>query len=145
MDQNVLSGNLLNRCLHQIYEQILTGDHEAGLRSVERLIYLVRYISRPAGSMTTVEKELQAISEVFHIHQIQLGVDENQQGPEQIVPVGSLLYEICQHGIELIHGGCQLSSLRVVTEETQITYTFTGNGKIYGGTINGGSGQRPAE
>ena len=112
---------------------------------MERLIYLVRYISRPAGSMTTVGKELRAISEVFHIHQMQLDMDRIQQGLDQIVPVGSLLYEICQHGIELIHGGCQLSSLRVVTGETQITYTFTGNGKAYGGTINGGSGQWPAE
>lgn len=145
MDQNVLSGNLLNRCLHQIYEQILTGDHETGLRSVERLIYLVRYISRPAGSMTTVEKELRAVSEVFHIHQIHLSVDDPQQRPERIVPVGSLLYEICQHGIELIHGGCQLNSLSVVMDEAQITYAFVGDGRIYGGMINGGSGQQPAE
>ena len=145
MDPNVLSGNLLNRCLHQIYEQILTGDHEAGLRSVERLIYLVRYISRPAGSMTTVEKELHAISEVFHIYQLPLTIEHSLHEADRIVPVGSLLYEICQHGIELIHGGCLLTSLNVAMEKAQITYAFTGDGTIYGGTIDGGSGQQPAE
>lgn len=140
MDQNVLQGNLLNRCLHQIYEQILTGEHEAGLRSIERLIYLNRYISHPAGSLTSVEQELQAITEVFQIHRVRLDVADRGQLPERFVPAGSLLYEICQHGLELLHSGCPLTGLTLSSETPQITYAFTDtDGTCYGGTINGGS------
>lgn len=136
---NRIQYGLISRCLHMIYGQLLTDETGLGLRSVERLIALVRYMARSDSLSSTLEEELQVIRQVFRIYQPDFRAELDGLDPRRPVAGGTLLYEVCRHGIELLHSSCPLQSLTLFqAQEPQLSYVFTdGAGRTYGGMIYG--------
>lgn len=139
MDQ--IEHDIITRCLHMVYGQLLTEEVGVGLWSIERLIFLVRYMTGP-GRPTTLQEELRAVQQTFQIYQVE---GENQfqvevRNVDLQTPVGrnTLLYEICQHGMELLHNGCRLQRIVLFQNGGHLAYTFTDiDGQTYGGTVYG--------
>ena len=136
---NNIEHDILTRCLHMIYTQLLTYSSDTALESIERLIYLIRYLSNPV-SQSTLAEELHTIQEVFNIYPASASfeIDCSSANPQTLVQRCAIVYEICQHGMELMHNGYALQSLSISQEPTQLTYTFTDTSQnIFRGTIYG--------
>ena len=91
----------------------------------------------------TLGKELNMIQEVFRIYQQNYGVaelkiDSNTVDLQSRVLRTSVVYEVCQHGMELLHSGIPLEKITFSQKRGYLTYVFSDtNGKTYGGTIDG--------
>lgn len=56
---NLIERDMLTRCLGPIYEQMLMGDTDAALASIEGVTWLVRYMAAGKSSQrATLENEL---------------------------------------------------------------------------------------
>lgn len=65
---NLIERDMLTRCLGPIYEQMLMGDTDAALASIEGVTWLVRYMAAGKSSQrATLENELRAVRAVFQI------------------------------------------------------------------------------
>lgn len=134
---NRIEYDMIARCLHIIYGQLLTEGAETGLRSVERLISLVRYMVKSELS-STLGEEAQMVQQVFQIYQPDFHMDFNGLDAWTSVVHSTLLYEICRHGMELFHNCCQLQRVALFRAEGHLAYTFTDlGGQTYGGMIYG--------
>lgn len=139
---NRIEQNIIIRCLHMVYGQLLAEEAGMGLRSIERLIYLVRYMVRPEAPTATLQEELCVIRQVFQIYraegEAEFQVEIRDADPRIHVERNTLLYEICQHGMELLHNGCHLQRVELFQNGGQMAYTFTDmDGQAYGGTVYG--------
>lgn len=137
---NIIERDIITRCLHVVYGQLLTEDAGVGLKSIESLIALVRYMARPESPVFTVQEELWVIGQVFQIYQAEDGpsfhVDAGGLDVHMQVKHNALVYEICQHGMELQHNGCQLRSVALFQDHGRLSYTFMdADGQSYEGMI----------
>ena len=106
---NLIERDMLTRCLGPIYEQMLMGDTDAALASIEGVTWLVRYMAAGKSS--------------------QRATLENEQRT-------AVLYEACQHGLELLHGGVDLRRLVLFRQREDLQYYFLDRDeRVYGGTI----------
>ncbi len=140
---NQIEHSILSRCLNAIYGELLTNKSDISLESMERLISLVRYMEDRESLQCTLGKELNMIQEVFRIYQQNYGVaelkiDSNTVDLQSRVLRTSVVYEVCQHGMELLHSGIPLEKITFYQKQGYLTYVFSDtNGKTYGGTIDG--------
>lgn len=137
---NHIEHDILTRCLHMIYSQLLTHHADAALESMERLIYLIRHMET-STAQATLQEELQTVREVFLIYRTSELLPDFQVActvpePRPTVSRNTVVYELCQHGMELIHSGCRLLGVTLTQEEGQLTYVFTdAEGGTYKGTV----------
>ena len=138
---NQIEQNLLTRCLGAIYGQLLTGSSDSALDSLEELTFLVRYMtdSHP-GQQVDLEEELYAVRTVFQICRPEAGTgietDASASDLRLQVDPTAVLYEICQHGLELLHSGVDLRKLALSHDGTCLRYCFFDReDHSYGGTI----------
>lgn len=142
---NRIEHDIIIRCLGIVYGQLLSDEAGHGLQSIERLTALVRYLAKAEPPVSALQEELQVIWQVFQIYQAEEGpefrVETRDLDPQMRVGHNTLLYEICQHGMELLHNGCQLRHVVVFQDGGQLAYTFTdADGQSYGGMIYGENG-----
>lgn len=102
---NLIERDMLTRCLGSIYEQMLMGDTDAALASIEGVTWLVRYMAAGKSSQrATLENELRAVRAVFQICRGEVGLETGVSGLDPYLEVKrtAVLYEACQHGLELL-------------------------------------------
>lgn len=139
---NGIEHDIISRCLHMIYGQLLTEEADVGLRSIERLIFLIRYMAKSEVPTATIQEELHVMQQVFQIYrgedETEFQVEIRDTDPRMHVGRSTLLYEICQHGMELMHNGCRLQRVVLFQNDSQLAYAFTDMyGQAYGGTVYG--------
>ncbi|MBQ9330715.1 MAG: hypothetical protein IJ221_07045 [Oscillibacter sp.] len=139
---NSFENNILSRCCHLVYHQLLTGRADTALASVERMTTLIRYMADTASSRTTLGEELAIVRTVFELYQADgsdgaFSVELGNAEPRTPVARTTLVYEVCQYGMELLHSGVTLRSLRLAQSGREITYTFLDDGgTAYGGMLD---------
>lgn len=140
---NQIEHSILTRCLNVIYGELLTDRSDIALESIERVIALVRYMEDREDPRSTLGEELDAVREVFQIYCGEQGAAELEIGcsgldPQLPVWRTTVVYEICLHGMELLHSGICLQSLLLAQRQEHLTYVFSDtSGATYGGTIYG--------
>ena len=78
---NLIERDMLTRCLGPIYEQMLMGDTDAALASIEGVTWLVRYMAAGKSSQrATLENELRAVRAVFQICRGEVGLETGVSG-----------------------------------------------------------------
>ncbi|HJB51616.1 MAG TPA: hypothetical protein H9772_00870 [Candidatus Oscillibacter pullicola] len=86
----------------------------------------------------TLEDELRAVRAVFRICRGEAGLETGVSGLDPYLEVErtTVLYEVCQHGLELLHGGVDLRRLVLFRQREDLQYYFLDRDKrVYGGTI----------
>lgn len=136
---NLIERDMLTRCLGPIYEQMLMGDTDAALASIEGVTWLVRYMAAGKSSQrATLENELRAVRAVFQICRGEVGLETGVSGLDPYLEVKrtAVLYGACQHGLELLHGGVDLRRLVLFRQREDLQYYFLDRDeRVYGGTI----------
>ena len=85
-----------------------------------------------------LEDELRAVRAVFRICRGEAGLETGVSGldPHLEVERTTVLYEVCQHGLELLHGGVDLRRLVLFRQREDLQYYFLDRDeRVYGGTI----------
>lgn len=135
----LIERDLLTRCLGALYGQLLTGGADAALTSIEGVTWLVRYMAAgKSPRRATLEDELRAVRAVFRICRCEAGLETGVSGldPHLEVERTTVLYEVCQHGLELLHGGVDLRRLVLFRQREDLQYYFLDRDeRVYGGTI----------
>ena len=85
---NLIERDMLTRCLGPIYEQMLMGDTDAALASIEGVTWLVRYMAAGKSSQrATLENELRAVRAVFQICRGEVGLETGVSGLDPYLEV----------------------------------------------------------
>lgn len=100
---------------------------------------MVRYMAAGKSSQrATLENELRAVRAVFQICRGEVGLETGVSGLDPYLEVKrtAVLYEACQHGLELLHGGVDLRRLVLFRQREDLQYYFLDRDeRVYGGTI----------
>ena len=119
---NLIERDMLTRCLGSIYEQMLMGDTDAALASIEGVTWLVRYMAAGKSSQrATLENELRAVRAVFQICRGEVGLETGVSGLDPYLEVKrtAVLYEPasmawnCYTAVWLFGGWCCSGSGRI--------------------------------
>ena len=91
---NSFENNILSRCCHLVYHQLLTGRADTALASVERMTTLIRYMADTASSRTSLGEELAIVRTVFELYQA-----DGRDGAFSVEWLSQGVYYTSQHSI----------------------------------------------